>query len=148
VNLCFGDYCGKPVKFVEAYAFQHRIEEETESSDTVEATHSEPPLLPLENVVQVERVNTVRKALKMLTSMEERILRLHFGIEGDEHTLDEIGEKYGVTGDAIKRVQARALMKMRHPNHVAAFLSVYTDEWTNREEVQLNEAKSRETSHG
>ena len=59
---------------------------------------------------------TVAEALSGLTEREQRILRMRFGIGGTpEHTLDEVGEVFGVTRERIRQIEASALRKLRQP---------------------------------
>jgi RNA polymerase primary sigma factor len=58
--------------------------------------------------------DVVLEAISGLTPREERILRMRFGIGGmDEHTLEEVGQIFGVTRERIRQIEARALMKLR-----------------------------------
>ena len=58
----------------------------------------------------------VGEALADLTPREQRILRMRFGIGGmADHTLEEIGEEFGVTRERIRQIEAKALEKLRHP---------------------------------
>ena len=53
-------------------------------------------------------------ALKTLTALEERMLRLRFGLDDDEeHTLKEIAQILGVTPSRARQLEARALEKLR-----------------------------------
>src|SRR3990167_508801 len=62
---------------------------------------------PLQNTV-------INKVLATLTPREEQVLRLRFGIGEKEYTLQEIGEKFTVSRDRIRQIEAKALRKMRH----------------------------------
>lgn len=56
--------------------------------------------------------NTVRAALSELSPRDEKILRLRFGIgEVSDHTLEEIGNHYGITRERVRQVEKRALRK-------------------------------------
>ena len=58
----------------------------------------------------------VREALTDLTPREQRILRMRFGIGGtSDHTLEEIGQEFGVTRERIRQIEAKALEKLREP---------------------------------
>jgi RNA polymerase primary sigma factor len=60
--------------------------------------------------------DVVSEAIGCLTPREERILRMRFGIGGmAEHTLEEVGQIFGVTRERIRQIEARALMKLRDP---------------------------------
>ncbi|MDI5925209.1 sigma-70 family RNA polymerase sigma factor [Rhizobium leguminosarum] len=55
--------------------------------------------------------------LLMLPSRTERVLRLRFGMGGvEEHTLEEVGEKFDVTRERIRQIEAKGLRVLRHPN--------------------------------
>jgi RNA polymerase primary sigma factor len=56
----------------------------------------------------------VKKALSTLTSREEKVIRMRFGIgEKTEHTLEEVGEGFEITGERIRQIEVRALQKLR-----------------------------------
>jgi RNA polymerase primary sigma factor len=58
----------------------------------------------------------VVEAISGLSPREERILRMRFGIGGmTEHTLEEVGQTFGVTRERIRQIEATALKKLRHP---------------------------------
>lgn len=61
---------------------------------------------------QVERV------LMTLTSREEKVLRLRFGIGGSEfpRTLEEVGTIFNVTRERVRQIETKALNKLRHPS--------------------------------
>lgn len=52
-----------------------------------------------------------------LTPKEARLLRLRFGLGGvDEHTLEQVAEKFKLSRERVRQIEARALRKMRHPS--------------------------------
>jgi RNA polymerase primary sigma factor len=56
----------------------------------------------------------IRKLLLTLTPREEQILRLRFGIGQKTHyTLEEVGKQLGVSRERIRRLEAKALLKLR-----------------------------------
>jgi RNA polymerase primary sigma factor len=56
----------------------------------------------------------IHEVLPTLDSREQEILRSRFGLGGDkEQTLEEIGEKFGVTRERIRQIQELALSKLR-----------------------------------
>ena len=55
--------------------------------------------------------------LSTLTSREEKVLRLRFGLEdGRPRTLEEVGKEFDVTRERIRQIEAKALRKLRHPS--------------------------------
>ena len=57
------------------------------------------------------------EVLSTLTSREEKVLKLRFGIEdGRTRTLEEVGKEFNVTRERIRQIEAKALRKLRHPS--------------------------------
>ena len=55
--------------------------------------------------------------LDTLTSREEKVLRLRFGLDdGKARTLEEVGREFAVTRERIRQIEAKALRKLRHPS--------------------------------
>jgi RNA polymerase primary sigma factor len=53
-----------------------------------------------------------------LSPREGRVIQLRFGLkDGQTHTLDEVGRKFGVTRERIRQIEAKALRRLRHPRH-------------------------------
>jgi len=60
---------------------------------------------------------TMASMLKKLSPREERIIRMRFGFEdGNQRTLEEVGEIFAVTRERIRQIEAKALRKLRHPS--------------------------------
>ena len=56
------------------------------------------------------------EVLKTLSSREERVIRLRFGIDDGYHrTLEEVGNIFSVTRERIRQIEEKALNKLRHP---------------------------------
>lgn len=62
-----------------------------------------------------ELQDTVGSVLDTLGARERYILKMRFGFDGEVLTLEEIGQKYDLTRERIRQVQARTLKKLRHP---------------------------------
>ncbi len=81
--------------------------------DFIEDEHN---LLPNDSAVTKmlrERLNDV---LGSLSARECRVLQLRFGLQdGRAYTLEEVGQKFGVTRERIRQIEAKALSKLRHP---------------------------------
>lgn len=56
----------------------------------------------------------INETLDLLTPREQKILRMRFGLEdGRSHTLEEVGQEFGVTRERIRQIEAKALTKLR-----------------------------------
>jgi RNA polymerase primary sigma factor len=76
---------------------------------------------PAEAVFSANLKEKTELVLKSLTPREEQIIKLRFGFgDGSEHTLEEVGQRFSVTRERIRQIEAKALLKLRHPsrNHV------------------------------
>jgi len=60
---------------------------------------------------------TVREVLDSLTPNEARILRMRFGIDlSTDHTLEEVGQIYGLTRERIRQIESKAVRNLKHPS--------------------------------
>jgi RNA polymerase primary sigma factor len=58
----------------------------------------------------------VDEVLGTLSPREARILRLRFGLDnGRTYTLEEVGQKFGLTRERIRQIEGKALRRLRHP---------------------------------
>jgi len=58
----------------------------------------------------------LQRVLATLSDREAGVIRLRFGFtDGRPHTLDEIGQVYGVTRERIRQIEAKTMTKLRHP---------------------------------
>ncbi len=58
----------------------------------------------------------VEEVLNTLSPREARILRLRFGLNHDRpYTLEEVGQKFGLTRERIRQIEGKALRRLRHP---------------------------------
>ena len=60
----------------------------------------------------------VRDVLTNLSEREREVLEMRFGFtDGKTHTLEEVGNKFSVTRERVRQIEAKALRKLRHPHH-------------------------------
>ena len=85
-------------------------------------------LSPAEAVINVNLKEKIAAVLHTLTSREEKIIRMRFGLEdGSEHTLEEVGELFAVTRERIRQIEAKALRKLRQPSRSRKLKSFLED---------------------
>ena len=89
-------------------------EEDSHLADFIEDRKA---VAPAEAVVNSNLRDQTRKVLASLTPREEQVLRLRFGIgEKTDHTLEEVGNRFAVTRERIRQIEAKALRKLRLPS--------------------------------
>jgi RNA polymerase primary sigma factor len=60
----------------------------------------------------------VRDVLANLSDREREVVEMRFGfLDGKTHTLEEVGNKFNVTRERVRQIEAKALRKLRHPHH-------------------------------
>ena len=93
--------------------------------EEVRAVADEGTPTPEEMATIAQMQNLVREQVDRLTPREATVLRRRFGIDCDEHTLEEVGKEFSVTRERIRQIEAKALRTMRHPGrtgHLRDFL--------------------------
>jgi RNA polymerase primary sigma factor len=89
-------------------------EEDSHLGDFIPDEDSPAPAEAASYTLLKEQLNDV---LKTLTPREEEVLRLRFGLDdGRTRTLEEVGEKFQITRERIRQIEAKALRKLRHPS--------------------------------
>jgi len=69
-----------------------------------------------DDVVDQELKEAIADVLATLTEREAEIIRLRFGMDGrEEHTMAEAGKVFGITMEHARRIEAKALRRLRHP---------------------------------
>jgi RNA polymerase primary sigma factor len=88
-------------------------DEESSLGDFVEDRQT---LSPADAAMALSLEHQTRKVLATLTPREEQILRMRFGIgEKIDYTLEEVGQRFAVTRERIRQIEAKALRKLRNP---------------------------------
>ena len=88
-------------------------EEESELGNFVEDKDTPTPSQRVYSKLLSEKVNDI---LDSLPYREARILRLRFGLDdGRFYTLEEVGQKFGLTRERIRQIETKALRRLRHP---------------------------------
>jgi len=88
-------------------------EDESELGHFVEDKETPTPMQNLYSKLLKEKVNDV---LDTLPCREARILKMRFGLEdGKYYTLEEVGQKFGLTRERIRQLETKALRRLRQP---------------------------------
>jgi RNA polymerase primary sigma factor len=88
-------------------------EEDSELGMFVEDQLTPTPIQSTYSKLLREKIEDV---LETLPCRESRILRLRFGLEnGHTYTLEEVGQKFGLTRERIRQIEGKALRRLRHP---------------------------------
>jgi RNA polymerase primary sigma factor len=88
-------------------------EEDSELGMFVEDEKTPTPSQSTYENILCERIHEI---LDTLSPREARILRLRFGVEdGTMYTLEQVGEKFGLTRERIRQIEGKALRRLRHP---------------------------------
>ena len=84
------------------------------------------PPSPMDQVLQCQLAMDTEEILKGLPSRDERILRMRFGLGVDaEHTLEEIGAKFGISRERVRQIETSALRRIKAAENVD-ILKLYT----------------------
>ncbi len=82
--------------------------------DYIEATSI---VSPEENAVENSLQSEINKQLQTLNEREQRILEMRFGLNNrQQHTLEQVGNYFGLTRERIRQIEEKALTKLRLPS--------------------------------
>jgi RNA polymerase primary sigma factor len=85
-----------------------------DSNNFAEVVQDENAFSPYEHLEEKTVTNMLQDMVKTLDQREATILRARFGLDGgSERTLEEVGEKFGVTRERVRQIQNIALRKLR-----------------------------------
>jgi RNA polymerase primary sigma factor len=87
--------------------------DDSELGSFVEDNHTPTPT---QSAYQNLLCDKIEEVLASLSPREARILRLRFGLQnGRPYTLEEVGQKFGLTRERIRQIEGKALRRLRHP---------------------------------
>jgi RNA polymerase primary sigma factor len=73
--------------------------------------------MPADAVTATSLSEQIMSALDELSDREKEVVRLRFGLDGDQpQTLEEVGRQFGVTRERIRQIESKTLAKLRHPH--------------------------------
>ena len=98
-------------------------EEDTTIGSFVEDDNTPGPADATSNALLAEALSEI---LNTLTEREADVLRLRFGMyDGKTHTLEEVGQIFGVTRERIRQIENKAIRKLRHPSRAKKIRDFY-----------------------
>ena len=98
-------------------------EEDTTIGSFVEDDNTPGPADVTSNTLLAEALSEI---LGTLTDREADVLRMRFGMyDGRTHTLEEVGQIFGVTRERIRQIENKAIRKLRHPSRAKKIKDFY-----------------------
>ena len=98
-------------------------EEDTSIGSFVEDDRTPGPADATSNALLAE---ALKEILDTLTEREADVLRMRFGMyDGRTHTLEEVGQIFGVTRERIRQIENKAIRKLRHPSRAKRIKDFY-----------------------
>ncbi len=98
-------------------------EEDTSIGSFVEDERTPGPADATSNALLAE---ALKEILDTLTDREADVLRMRFGMyDGRTHTLEEVGQLFGVTRERIRQIENKAIRKLRHPSRAKKIKDFY-----------------------
>ena len=98
-------------------------EEDTSIGSFVEDERTPGPADATSNALLAE---ALKEILDTLTEREADVLRMRFGMyDGRTHTLEEVGQIFGVTRERIRQIENKAIRKLRHPSRAKKIKEFY-----------------------
>ena len=99
-------------------------EEDTSIGSFVEDERTPGPADATSNALLAE---ALKEILGTLTEREADVLRMRFGMyDGRTHTLEEVGQLFGVTRERIRQIENKAIRKLRHPSRAKKIRDFYS----------------------
>ena len=98
-------------------------EEDTSIGSFVEDERTPGPADATSNALLAE---ALKEILDTLTEREADVLKMRFGMyDGRTHTLEEVGQIFGVTRERIRQIENKAIRKLRHPSRAKKIRDFY-----------------------
>ena len=99
-------------------------EEDTTIGSFVEDDNTPGPADATSNALLSEALAEI---LGTLTQREAEVIRMRFGMyDGRPHTLEEVGQTFGVTRERIRQIENKAIRKLRHPSRAKKIKDFYS----------------------
>jgi RNA polymerase primary sigma factor len=88
---------------------------EDEANDLYDVMMNEDSPNPDENLMDQSLRQEIERSLATLGEREAEILRFYFGLRGyQQHTLEEIGDEFGLTRERVRQIKEKAIKKLKN----------------------------------
>lgn len=110
----------------ETVSLEAPVGENEEDSTLGEFIPDESEISPSQSAARGILKDHIKEIMNDLSPREQKILRMRYGLDdGVTHTLEEVGQEFGVTRERIRQIEAKALEKMRQHRHLKSLEGYY-----------------------
>jgi RNA polymerase primary sigma factor len=110
----------------ETVSLEAPVGEDDEDSTLGEFIEDESEISPSQSAARGILKDHIGEIMTDLSPREQRILRMRYGLDdGVTHTLEEVGQEFGVTRERIRQIEAKALEKIRQHRHLRKLEGYY-----------------------
>ena len=103
----------------ETISLEAPVGDDEEDSILGEFIEDDKGVIPSKEAARKLLRDQIKEILLDLTPREQKIVQMRFGLEdGITHTLEEVGQEFGVTRERIRQIEAKALEKIRKHQHL------------------------------
>ena len=89
-------------------------------------------------ILESDIVEDIKSMLKTIPEREAQIVRLRYGIDCKEKSLQEIGLQYNITRERVRQISLKALRRLRHPKRLSKRLKENADSYYGNLSINMN----------
>lgn len=97
-------------------------DEESTIQDFIPSSEQETPL---NSLLQNYKREVLEEAMDVLDERERKILKLRYGFDGKEYTLEEVGKMFNITRERVRQIEAKAIRRLRSPEILESLREIY-----------------------
>jgi len=91
------------------------LREGDDSGTMMDVMRNDDTPSPLDSLMTDSLRNEIERSLSALAGRESDVIRLYFGLNGNQpHTLEEIGQKFDLTRERVRQIKEKAIRRMKH----------------------------------
>lgn len=93
------------------------LRDDGDSGTMMDLLANEDSLSPVDNLMHDSLRQEIERSLSTLTGREADVIRLYFGLNGNQpHTLEEVGQKFDLTRERVRQIKEKAIRRIKHTN--------------------------------